>query len=177
MSILGYFKFYWTDDIDKMKKNLITYILLFFLIAVNGFFLVTYMTDGNKKQPTASEQPSNFIAKELRFDKGQLQQFRKITRKHRRSIRELSMENRGLKKQLWNSLADSTKKENQIDAITSLMGQIQKQKEQKTFYYFKDVERICTKKQRLKLQEIIKEALNKSEATHERPKFFEHKDE
>ena len=160
-----------------MKKNLITYILLFFLIAVNGFFLVTYLKDENNKQPVRSEQPPNFIAKELEFGKDQLQQFREITRKHRRAIRELMTENRSLKKQLWNSLADATTQENQIDSITSLIGGIQKQKEQKTFYYFKEVESICTQKQQMKLQEIIKEALMKSAETHERPKFFEHKDE
>ena len=63
-----------------MKKNLILYILLVFLVVVNGFFLYNYLT------PTVSEtndlgkrkgngSPAAFIVKALEFDEEQMKQF------------------------------------------------------------------------------------------------------
>ena len=88
-----------------MKKNLILYILLVFLIVVNGFFLFNYMGNSNKNKQKGPKGPGNFIVKELGFNEDQLKQFREKSRGHHQAMMDLSDNIKNLKDELFDRLS------------------------------------------------------------------------
>lgn len=143
-----------------MKKNLILYILLVFLIVVNGFFLYNHIGSTTNKKPRKPQQPSNFIVKELGFNAVQLEQFREKNQKHKEAMMKLSEDIKDLKDALFNKLSDDSVNEKTIDSITSLLGQKEKEKRTNVFYHFKEIQNICNTKQKEKFRRIINHALH-----------------
>ena len=151
-----------------MKKNLPLYILLIFLIIMNGFFLYKYLGNGekedykiekeNSKRPKQSE---HFLVKELRLDETQKEQYRLLTRSHRPAMREVLDEIRELKDALFNGLSDASFGDVSVDSITTLIGEKEKQKEILTFLHFKEVQKLCNKNQKEKFSKIINDAIRR----------------
>jgi len=152
-----------------MKKNTILYILLVFLIVVNGFFLFNYMSDGASEKPKGPRGPGNFIAKELGFDDTQLKQFRKVNQVHHQAMMRLSDDIKDLKDELFEKLNSTSENYAEIDSISILIGEKVQARELKTFYHFKKVRAICNAKQKEKFKAIIKDALRRGGEKGERP--------
>ncbi len=142
-----------------MKKNLLLYILLIFLIVVNGFFLFNYIGNSNSKKLEGPQSPGNFIAKELGFNKTQLEQFRENNQMHHETMMSLSEDIRGLKDELFNRLSDANIAEKVVDSITTLIAQREKEKETEVFYHFKSIQEICNEKQKEKFKDMINDAI------------------
>lgn len=152
-----------------MKKNLILYILLVFLIVVNGFFLFNYMGNGNDKKQNNPNRPGDFIVKELGFNKAQLEQFGKNSKGHHQTMIGLSADIRNLKDELFDRLSDSSLNKVTVDSITTLIGEKEKEMETETFYHFKTIQSICNDKQNEKFKKIIKDALHRGGERGQRP--------
>lgn len=140
-----------------MKKNTILYILLAFLIVVNGFFLVNYL--GRPTKPDGQKGPGDFIVKELKFDESQMEEFQKINNKHRAKMSAIFENERQLKDELFSKISESSIDGTVIDSIVTLIGNNGKLRDKTTFYFFKEIESISNKEQKEKLGKLIREAL------------------
>ena len=103
-----------------MKKNLVLYILLVFLIAVNGFFLFNYIGKNGNNGQKGTKGPENFILKELGFNDAQLEQFREKSQGHHETMINMSDDIRDLKDELFDNLSKDSVNESTIDSITHL---------------------------------------------------------
>lgn len=147
-----------------MKKNLLLYILLIFLIIVNAFFLYNYLGKGeNIQEPKDRKPPGVFLVKELGFDDAQKEKFRVLTREHSQKMRRFSDDIRGWKDDLFKGLSDDSMTEINSEAIAYLIGQSEAAKDLEVLMHFKNVRDLCNDKQKEKFNEIIKDALRRGE--------------
>lgn len=145
-----------------MKKNLPLYILLIFLIIMNGFFLYNYLgTYAFDKHINERKPPGDFLAEQLDFDNEQKETFDVMVLKHRQESRRISDDIRELKDELFLGLSDDTLDNVNRDSIAALIGKKQKQMDLLTFNYFKNVHKLCNSKQKEKFSKIIQDALRR----------------
>ncbi|MGB1314198.1 hypothetical protein [Bizionia paragorgiae] len=146
-----------------MKKNIILYVLLIFLILVNGFFLFNYMginSSTNRKGPQSNK---DFIVKELGFTTSQLDEFKDQSKGHHKRMMRMSDKIKNLKDELFGKLSDTLVKESTIDSITSLIGNVEKEKEKEVYYHFKMIQQLSTEAQKETFKAIIMDALRKGD--------------
>ncbi len=159
-----------------MKKNIPLYILLFFLIIVNGFFLYNSLGNPNTKKENGRKNSMSFVIQQLEFDDSQLQKMKNINKQHHHKMRQIGDDVKELKDALFNRLSDTSVNNATIDSITSLIGQKEKEKEIEAFYHFKKIQEICNDKQKEKFKNIINDALRKGGERDQRPPHFERRD-
>ncbi|AXG71841.1 heavy-metal resistance [Kordia sp. SMS9] len=140
-----------------MKKNTFLYILLIFLVVMNGFFMFKIFGD----KPPRGANPGKFIAKELQFDEAQMQQFSTINDVHHEAMMTISRDIKKLKDALFAEISETTVDKAKIDDITNQIGEKERQKDLKTFYHFKEVQKICTDEQRERFNTLIQHALKR----------------
>lgn len=141
-----------------MKKNLLLYVLLAFLVVMNGFFLFKHFSRPDKDGPKR-RGPSNFIAKELKFDAAQAQQFEKIEAAHREKMGVIFDDIRTSKELLFDKLSDDMTQASEIDSLATMIARREVKKEVETFKFFKSVRELCTPQQKEHFKAIIKDAL------------------
>ncbi|WP_458629283.1 hypothetical protein [Winogradskyella sp. PC D3.3] len=146
-----------------MKKNVILYVLLVFLIVVNGFFLFNYIGNNSARNINEPQRNRNFIVKELGFNKTQLDQFREKSKGHHISMMRLSDEIKDLKDELFGKLSDDFVDETVIDSISSLICEKEKIKEKEVFYHFKMIQELSNDTQKEKFKTIIMDALRQDD--------------
>ncbi|MEP1489626.1 MAG: hypothetical protein ABJK28_14485 [Algibacter sp.] len=145
-----------------MKKNTFLYILLFFLIIVNCFFLYNYLgKDDVKKGGRQGGNPMGFIIKQLKFDDSQTELMEALNKKHHHKMMRIGDQTRDLKDALFNRLSDVSITDKYIDSITNLIGRNVAESDREVFRHFRGIEDICTGKQKEKFKSIIKEAIGK----------------
>lgn len=146
-----------------MNKNILLYILLVFLIVVNGFFLFNFLGDSkDKPNEVERKRPMDFIVKVLEFDDNQIQQFQKLNEEHHQSIRKYNEDTKNLKDELFTLITAEDVSNTKIDSIIGLLGANEQEREKSIFYNLRDIQSICNDKQKLNFQKIIKDALRKS---------------
>ena len=143
-----------------MKKNVILYILLAFLIIVNGFFLVNQFGKSNKRQGK-EPQPKNFIIKELKFDASQIEQYETLYDEHKEKIKSISDNVRTLKDDFFDKVSDESVNASVVDSLATLIANAEKAKDIETFFYFRAIQKICNDKQKERFKTILKDALHK----------------
>jgi len=143
-----------------MKKNVLLYILLGFLMIMNGFFLFNHLGKPNQKRPP-NDRPVKFIADRLEFDASQLEQFQDLDLEHREKMRLIVDKIKTSKDALFDKLSDDTMHPSEIDSFASIIADREKAKDLETFRFFREVGRICNKDQKEKLKSIIKDALRR----------------
>lgn len=144
-----------------MRKNIPLYILLFFLIVMNGFFLYNYLGIGEKDEQKGPIKPENFLVKELGFDYSQQEKLKALGEEHHQRMRGLSDELRGLKDKLFLGLSDASLKNINKDSIAGLIGEKETAKDLEVLQHFEQVQELCNDKQKVKFSEIIKDALRR----------------
>ncbi|MDO5969707.1 hypothetical protein Q4Q35_07795 [Flavivirga aquimarina] len=156
-----------------MNKNKLLYILLAFLIVVNGFFLSKYLgvpeVTQDRKKPMGDAKPFSFIAKELKFEEEQLVEFEKISKEHHQAMRRSLDATKALKDELFDEISKDSIFQDKVDSIIDLLGKQGQKKEKQIFFYLRDVRRICNDKQKERFANIISDALRKRGAKGERP--------
>lgn len=143
-----------------MKKNLLLYILLAFLVLMNGFFLFKHFgaSDNNDQQRPG---PENFIAKQLELDATQLVEFKKIDKAHREKMTLILVDIKGAKDELFDKISDETINDSIIHALANQVSNKEKAKELETFHFFKSLNDICTESQKKRLKRILKDGLRR----------------
>ncbi|WP_407556829.1 hypothetical protein [Winogradskyella sp. 4-2091] len=152
-----------------MKKNTILYVLLIFLIVVNGFFLFNYIGKGHDEGPRESQQNKEFIIEELGFDASQIKQFREKSKGHHKTMMQMSDDVRKLKDQLFGTLSNDIVSEAKIDSISNLICEKEKEKEKEIFYHFKMIRDIANEEQREKFNNLLLDALRKGDRGNRPP--------
>lgn len=140
-----------------MKKNLLLAILLIFLMVMNGVLLFLMLNKPEKRKGP----PGTFISNQLGFDPGQQAEFLEIDRIHHFKMREISNRFRDLKEHLFTRMGDADFTEEKVDSISNLIGELSAAKEKEIFSYFRQIEDICNKDQKLKLENIVHQALRR----------------
>lgn len=143
-----------------MKKNLLLYILLAFLIIVNVFFLFNYLGKSKKHKGQKGER-KNYIVKKLDFNESQKLQFIQLDSSHQNRVRLISNTIRGFKDNLFDNISSTTFSEEDLDSITSLISEQEKLKDIEVFNHFRAIEAICDEEQKIKFKSIIKNALHR----------------
>ncbi|MBC3847154.1 hypothetical protein H8K90_12230 [Winogradskyella echinorum] len=146
-----------------MKKNTFLYILLVFLIVVNGFFLINYIGKNNDSRPEESQREKDFIVRELGFNDTQLERFYVKSAGHHPTMMRLSNDIKELKDKLFNKLSDDEINESTIDSITALICDKETEKEKEIFYHFKMIRDIANDKQKEKFNSILMDALRRGD--------------
>ena len=141
-----------------MKKNLLLYILIAFLIVVNGFFLFT-----NFRKPHLNDQkgPRDFIVKALKFDENQKKSFELISEEHHQKMRTISKDIKSSKDDLLNRISNETIDVSEIDSLVVLIGKLEKNKEEELFYHVRAIREICDDNQKRQFMRIINDARRK----------------
>ncbi len=152
-----------------MKKNLILYILLVFLIAANVFFLYLYMGKSNDSMPSMPERNKNFIVKELGFNASQLEQFKENSKGHFKTMMGLSNDIKELKDNLFGTLSDDSVNEAAIDSISALICEKETEKEKEIYYHFRMIRDIANDKQKEKFEGILLDALRQGDQGNRPP--------
>ncbi|WP_372756627.1 Spy/CpxP family protein refolding chaperone [Mariniflexile sp.] len=142
-----------------MKKNLLLYILLVFLIIVNGFFLYNYLGKPNVITGEESSKGMNFVIKQLDFNEDQIKQLEGIDDKHHEKMKGFSNEIRGLKDALFSNISVETLNKKEVDSIISRIALKESEKEKEVFYHFRSIHELCNDKQKAKFKTIINQAL------------------
>ncbi len=140
-----------------MKKNILLAILLIFLMVMNGVLLFLLLNKPEKRKGP----PGTFISSQLGFDLGQQSDFLEIDRIHHLKMREIGNRSRNLKEYLFANMDDVDFTDKKLDSITDLIGKLGAEKEREVFSYFKQIESICNKEQKLKLESILQQALRR----------------
>ena len=104
------------------------------------------------------KEGGNFLVKELQFDENQRERFRFFDSQYREIMMNLDHEIRASKDVLFNSFSDSNFS---ADSISKRIGELEGEKGQEMFTFFKQVRNICTEEQALKFDKVIKKALHK----------------
>ena len=141
-----------------MKRNLLLYILLAFLLVVNGFFLFNHLAKPDRKEPKG---PRDFIAKELKFDDEQLEHFRQLNDNHEKERGILFDEIKQLKDELFSKISNDKIDKEEIDSIAGLIGQKEQSKDRVVFYHFRSIRAICNENQKVRFDIIIEEGLHR----------------
>ena len=154
------YRFIFLPELNTMKKNLLLYILLGFLIVMNGFFLFKHFgtSDQSDRQRPA---PGDFIAKQLEFDDAQIQKFESIDMAHREKMNAILEDILESKDALFDKAFDETANEAEIDSIISQIASKEKAKELQSIQFFKSVVEICNENQKVRFKTIIKDALGR----------------
>ncbi|MEP3209586.1 MAG: hypothetical protein ABJN95_10375 [Maribacter sp.] len=143
-----------------MKKNLLLYILLGFLVLMNGFFLFNHFSTSDKSSPQRPGQV-NFISKQLDFDTDQLQQFKALEQEHREKMRAILDAIKNSKDVLFDKLSDEKVDPSEIDGIATIIAEKEKAKDLETFRFFREVGEICNETQRERFNAIVKDAIHR----------------
>ena len=148
-----------------MKKNIILYVLLVFLIIVNGIFLFLFLNKPSKK----GQKPEDFIAKQLKFDAKQLEQYSQLNELHEKDRRMFADNTKQLKDALFSKISDENVTSVTIDSLTNLMGKKEQAREMMVFNHFRELRAICNTKQKIELDKIIEDGLHKGRRENGRP--------
>lgn len=152
-----------------MKKNTILYILLVFLMVVNGFFLFNFLNKGNDNKLKEPQRNKDFIVKELGFNATQLKQFKVKSEDHHETMMRLSEEIKELKDDLFVTLFNDTVNEASIDSVSSLICEKEIAKEKEIFYHFRMIQEIANDKQKEKFKSILIDALRQGDQGNRPP--------
>ncbi|MBP0903326.1 Spy/CpxP family protein refolding chaperone [Mariniflexile gromovii] len=149
-----------------MKNNLILYILLVFLVAVNGFFLYNYLSpttakSNNLVKGSGNGGPSEFIVKALKFDDEQMKQFEKIDKEHHERMVASNEETKVFKDQLGRLIIKDHVAEAEVDSILNLMGEKEMVHERLMFDHLRAIRNICTEEQKQRFEQIVRDALRR----------------
>tara|TARA_B100000795_G_C22772702_1_gene428596 strand:+ start:867 stop:1358 length:492 start_codon:yes stop_codon:yes gene_type:complete len=142
-----------------MTKNTILYVLLAFLIIANGFFLYDYLGKPDRNGPR--NNPEQFIVKELNFNADQMQKFKGLGKNHRERMTQLQQEQKQLKDKLFSKISEKNINPLEIESITSLIGENNKNKDLEVFNHFRAIQGICNDPQKQKFKKIVIDALHK----------------
>ncbi|WP_406683093.1 hypothetical protein N1F78_10390 [Seonamhaeicola sp. MEBiC1930] len=143
-----------------MKKNLLLYILLIFLIVVNGFFLFNYLgkSSSASTQMPKGKGPISFIVNALEFSDEQMDKLEIINEEHHMSMRGITRRELVLKEELHELISKEEVSDDEVDFLFKDLGNTLIDHEKKMFYHLRRIRMLCNEGQKLKFDQIIKEA-------------------
>ncbi|MCL5129493.1 Spy/CpxP family protein refolding chaperone [Algibacter sp. L4_22] len=151
-----------------MKKNIVLYILLIFLVAVNAFFLFNYLGKPIGKQKMEREDPMSFIIDELNFNEEQLEAVQVLNREHRQNMMRNNSGIKKMKDALFSKLSDKELDPEVVDSLARTIALKEMEFDKMAFYHFRDIQELCNAEQKEKFKSIMNDALKKGSNNRER---------
>ena len=124
------------------------------LVVLNIVLLVLFITKPEK--PGKIRPKNNFLVEQLEFNKDQKDKFYKLDQTHRQKMRSIDEQIRTQKDLLFRLIEDEGAN---IDSITTLIGNLEKQKDLELYSFFKSIRSFCTPEQIDRLNSILKDAV------------------
>ncbi|WP_411031959.1 Spy/CpxP family protein refolding chaperone [Spongiimicrobium sp. 3-5] len=140
-----------------MKKNLLLTLLLVFLVLMNGVLLFLFFS----KPPRRSGPPHMFVVKELNFNTLQMEQYQVLDQKFEQGMRPLHHRRRQLKNEMFKMISEGNGSVKEIDSITDLIGDSEKERDLKVYYHFRAIYELCNPEQKKRFQRIVQDALQR----------------
>jgi protein CpxP len=140
-----------------MKKQSILYILLIFLTVSTGFFLFHYL---GKKGPH-KQKPEHFIVKELGFDEKQMNAFDSMSDLHFDRMKTINGKIKELKDNMFSEISNTNMNAIDLDAITTAIGEQEKNKDIEVFNHLQKVRGLCNDEQKQRFTKIVNDAMNR----------------
>lgn len=136
-----------------MRKKIL-YIFFVVLLVINGALLYMLIQKPHKK----SVSKDHFLTSQLQFNEDQEERFQFLDHEHRKQMKHIDAQIRSAKEKLFNSFSDTTFSP---VSITERIGNLETQKEQELYTFFREVRKLCDAEQTKKFDMIIKKALDK----------------
>jgi len=136
-----------------MKSKLL-FILLIFLILLNGFLIFMLIKKPHENQQEFRQR--NFLPEQLEFSETQTKQFKELDKTHRNFMMSLEKRIMTQRDVLFNSFQQE---DFNIDSLTNKIGLLEAKRESEVFNFFKKVRTICTEEQAVKVDQLIKKAI------------------
>ncbi|WP_452223369.1 Spy/CpxP family protein refolding chaperone [Lacinutrix chionoecetis] len=138
-----------------MKKNTVLYILLAVLIIMNGFFLFNYLGRPQQKGPRES---GNFIAKELKLNEAQIEQFKLLEDKHHKAMKAINNNIKSDKDALFNNITAPSMSHKTVDSLIESITNKESIREKEMFSRLRSLYELCNDEQKERFSEILKNA-------------------
>ena len=138
-----------------MKKNILLYILLAFLIVMNGFFLYNYLGRPVHKGP---KENGEFIVKELGLNETQLKQFNSVETRHHNNMKSIGDDTKTYKDELFQKITALEVNQYTIDSLILLISEKEILKEKAIFNRLRGIYDLCNEEQKQRFSDIIKKA-------------------
>ncbi|WP_452229880.1 MULTISPECIES: hypothetical protein [unclassified Lacinutrix] len=152
-----------------MKKNTVLYILLVFLVLVNGFFLFNFLGEITSDKGIEARDPMGFVREQLNLSASQIETFEIINKEHHQKMMGFNDDLKALKDALFNNISENSLNKESIDSIATLIGEKQKVKEIEIYDHFKGIQELCNPKQKEKFKKILKDALRRGDGNRPPP--------
>ncbi len=143
-----------------MKKNVLLYILLVFLVAMNGFFLFKHFASTDA-QGAPRKGPRLFVANELKFDAAQTTAFESLDADHQMKMEAIQDDLKVAKDELFDKLSDTNVAKQTIDSLAAIIAKHEAAKDKQTFYFFQSIRELCSEDQKERFEAIIKDAIRR----------------
>lgn len=141
-----------------MKTNRFYKILIAVLVILNGVTLY-FLWKAPGHFPPHGHRPS--LVEKLELSGKMANSIKKLEDQHFKDKDALINKSRKLHEQLFRSFNDSSKDINDINNLIDKIVENQRETEQMTFDYFKEVDALCNPDQKKKLQNAIHHALGR----------------
>ncbi|WP_405296444.1 Spy/CpxP family protein refolding chaperone [Algibacter sp. Ld11] len=152
-----------------MKKNIVLYILLVFLVVVNVFFLYNYIGKPGVEERKERQDPMSFIVDELNFNEQQLEAVQNLNKEHHESMMRNNSGIRKFKDALFDKLSDEKIDPKVVDSLARIIALKEMEFDKMAFYHFRDIQELCNPQQKEKFKSIMNDALKKGSNKRERP--------
>lgn len=141
-------------------KTLRFYKLLIAILVLLNLFTVYFLwNSGKPKYPPFGPRKSLVELLELKGEAAQ--SIRKLETQHFQDKDALIDQSRRLHEQLFRSFSMTTKDSTDIAQLIDRIVENQRETEQMTFDYFKEVDALCTPEQKKELQEVLHHAIGR----------------
>lgn len=137
-----------------MKQKLLPTAFII-LVMLNIALLVLLITKPNKHRKMGPK--NNFLVEQLKFNEDQKDKFYELDRTHRQKMRSIDEQIRTHKGFLFRSIGDE---DSNIDSITTIIGNLEKQKDLELYSFFNSIRSFCTLEQRNRLNSILNDAVH-----------------
>ncbi|HLP50773.1 MAG TPA: Spy/CpxP family protein refolding chaperone [Chitinophagales bacterium] len=140
------------------NKTKFLYFIIAALLLMNAGTL-TVMFVGKRFKPNGPRQVSEWLAKELKFNEQQHEQYKLLQDEHRRNMAPIHQYDRALHDRYFKLLQGGSTDSVLVKQLADSIAFNRAQTELATFYNFKKVRSICNAEQQQKFDEIIGDAL------------------
>jgi periplasmic protein CpxP/Spy len=131
------------------------YLIIFCLLLFSNFILL-YFVIQKPKGGFNPDGPKNIIIEKLKFNEQQVSEYQKLIDQHRKDIRDNDLKILELKNELYTFLNNESNVD-EIDSLTTQIGNIQKQIELIHFYHFQDIKALCKPEQLSNFKDLSNE--------------------
>ena len=145
---------------EKYKFRLLWGVILGLLLLNLAILGWMWSSSGRPPLQGGGGSALDILHRELGFSEAQKKQLEAITEQHFQKVKPVRDSVRLLKDMFFDRLSDSTITDTDLNALSEKVAHKMAVADQMVFRHFQEIRAICTPKQQVKFDEIIKDALH-----------------